>query len=149
MNKNTDKTPLQKVAGISRDDYFVWEDENKTILKKSKTMDKTPLQQLIEWVDKEVLTNNEYDGSPRLQLGTQMVKEKATELPPTEQAYWQSIEAGSTTQLAPYWQKRCEAAEALIHRYASLIPDSPEYMNWQTAIGATPPADKVSEQESK
>lgn len=39
-----------------------------------------------------------------------------------------------------YWQKRCEAAELLLNKHCKEIPDSPEYMNWQSAIepAATP-----------
>lgn len=33
-----------------------------------------------------------------------------------------------------YWKKRCEAAEAVLHKHYKEISDSPTYMEWQQTI---------------
>ena len=57
-------------------------------------MQKTAMQELIEWVDSEILLNPEYDGSPRLKMGAMIVKEKAIRLIETEKK--QLISAADT-----------------------------------------------------
>ena len=47
-------------------------------------MEKTAMQELIEWIDKEIILNPYYRASPRLTEGAAMVKAKATVLLATE-----------------------------------------------------------------
>lgn len=56
-------------------------------------MEKTAMQELIEWIDKEIILNPYYRASPRLTEGAAMVKAKATVLLATEKR--QIVEAYS------------------------------------------------------
>lgn len=40
----------------------------------------TPIQELIKWIDADILNNPNYDESPRIRIGAQMIRIKATEL---------------------------------------------------------------------
>lgn len=49
-----------------------------------------------------------------------------------------------TSKDESYWQKRCEAAETLLKKHYKNIPDSAEYMNWQSTIEPPPTPIKES-----
>lgn len=46
----------------------------------NKQLEQEAMQKLIDWIDNEILLNPYYAESPRLRIGAEMVKVKATEL---------------------------------------------------------------------